>query len=94
MSYSDDKEIAHKTGRIALLCVAMICLGLFLFLFKIDACKYKKETCHEEFIEFNNNAFPSGHKCFTGATIEIFSSPSVTKQGMLCHCPKIESNNK
>lgn len=83
MSYDDDSERAHKTGRIAILSFLVLFLGLFVFLFKVDACSSKPENCKDEFFEIKND-YTNNHSCSPGATAEVVNSP---KPGIICHCP-------
>lgn len=90
MSYNDSDPVAQKTGRIALLCLTIVVLGLFFFLFKVDACKSSPDNCREEFVEIQNNdvrGYGNNHKCSTGAIVEVVSSPPAPKPGIMCHCP-------
>lgn len=83
-----DSSQDHKTGRVALLSLVLICMGVLFFLYKTDACKSDPNTtsaCKEEFIEFTQQGGCSAeHKCSEGAVIEIVNSPQ--RSGTLCHC--------
>lgn len=96
MGYGDPDPLAHKTGRIAILCLTVGILGLLFFLFKIDACSHKPENCQDEFIEIklNNDSYGQDHKCSPGAIVEVISSPPAPKPGLLCHCPKNNSGTQ
>jgi hypothetical protein len=87
MGYGDTDPVAQKTGRIALLCGTLCVLGLFVFLFKVEACSSKPEDCRDEFVEIKGD-YQSTHKCTNGATVEVVNSPPAPKPGILCHCPK------
>lgn len=88
MSYGDPDPIAHKTGRIAILCITLAVLGLFFFLFKVDACSSKPENCREEFVEIRNDGYHADHQCKPGAVVEVVNAPPAPKPGIMCHCPK------
>lgn len=89
MSYDDDSERAHKTGRIAIFCIMIAALGGLFFAYKVDACKEKPAdmTCREEFFEINNGRYDNDQKCRPGAVIEMVVSPPAPKAGIMCHCP-------
>lgn len=88
MSYDADadSERAHKTGRITILSILVLLLGLFVFLFKIDACSSKPENCKDEFFEIKND-YTNNHACSPGAVAEVVNSPPAPKPGIICHCP-------
>jgi hypothetical protein len=84
-------ERSYNLGGIITLCITMVILGFFFFLFKSEACKSspdKPEICREEFYEIRNSQYSSDHKCQPGATIEIVNSPPAPKAGIFCRCLK------
>jgi hypothetical protein len=89
MSYDDDSERNHKTGRIAIFCILLAVLGGLLFAYKVDACKATPAdlSCREEFFEINKDRYDNDQKCRPGAVIEIVNSPPAPKAGIMCHCP-------
>lgn len=89
MSYDDDSERNHKTGRIAILSLMIVILGVFMFAYKVDACKDKPAdaTCREEFFEIKTGGYDNDQKCRPGAVIEMVNSPPAPKAGIMCHCP-------
>jgi hypothetical protein len=85
MSY-EEELMEHKTARIAILSILLFILGLFFFLYKIEACKSTPTQCKDEFVEIKkNDGYASNHTCSPGATVEVVASP--TKPGIICHCP-------
>jgi len=76
---------SEKTIRMVLLCGVILILGLFFFLFKVEACKSGPASCKEEFIPFESRYNPI---CSVGATAEMVTSPPAPKSGIICHCPK------
>jgi len=90
MGYGDsdaDMERAHKTGRIAIISMLMVALGLFLFLYKTESCSAKPENCKEEFIEFDSaNKYSNNHACAPGAVVQMVVPSSGGKAGIMCHC--------
>jgi hypothetical protein len=81
-------EAAHKTGRIAMLCLTLCFLGCFVFAFKVDACASKPDPCRDEFFELKKDSNYNNHPCSAGATIEIVNSPPALVPGVFCHCNK------
>lgn len=85
-----DSNQDHKTGRVALLSLVLVCMGILFFLYKTDACKPDPNAslaCKEEFIEFSaNQGCATEHKCSEGAIVEIVSSQHSGKSGVMCHC--------
>ena len=91
MGYNSDSEmVAHKTGRIALLCGMLAILGFFTFLVRIDACSSKPESCKEQFFEIGKDSTYNNHACDVGAVIETVNSPPAPRAGLLCHCPSLK----
>jgi hypothetical protein len=89
MSYDDDSERNHKTGRITIFCIMIAILGGLFFAYKVDACKDKPAdlTCREEFFEIREGGYDNSNKCRPGAIIEMVTSPPAPKPGIMCHCP-------
>lgn len=86
-STDEDMKRAHKTGRIALVCTAIVLLGMFLFLYKTESCSAKPENCKEEFIEFDSAAkYSNNHACAPGAIVQMVTPASGGKAGIMCHC--------
>jgi hypothetical protein len=83
MSY-EEELMGHKTGRIAILSILLFILGLFFFLYKIEACKSTPRQCKDEFVEIKNDGY---YTCSPGATVEVAASPPAPKPGIICHCP-------
>ena len=96
MSYDDDSERSHKTGRIAILSIMIAILGGLFFAYKVEACKDKPtdNACREEFFEIREGGYDNSNKCRPGAVIEMVTSPPAPKPGIMCHCPNkpAESN--
>jgi len=88
MSYGDPDLVSHKTGRIAILCITLAVLGLFYFLYKVEACSSKPENCRDEFVEMKSDGYRSDHKCSPGAIVEVITAPPAPKPGIMCRCPK------
>lgn len=86
MSYDDDSERSHKTGRIAIFSILVAAMGLLFFLYKIEACKSSPENCKDEFYEINSG-YQNSHTCSPGAVVEVVQSPPAPKPGIICHCP-------
>lgn len=76
---------SEKTLRMVLLCAMILILGLFFFLFKVEACKPSVASCRDEFMAFESHGNPT---CAVGAVAEIVTSPPAPKSGIICHCPK------
>lgn len=86
MSYDDDAERSHKTGRIAILSILIVVLGGFFLLYKTDSCKSSPANCKEEFFEMQER-YQNNHTCTPGAIAEMVSSPPAPRAGIMCHCP-------
>lgn len=84
---SDDLETkeGHKTGRIVVLSLLMLFLGIFFFAYKVEACKSGPEKCKEEFHEIQPNTV-NNFVCDPGAIVETVNSPPSPKAGIICHC--------
>ena len=76
---------SEKTIRMVLLCSVITILGLFFFLFKVEACKSGPASCRDEFMAFEAHSNPT---CTVGAVAEVVTSPPAPKSGIICHCPK------
>jgi len=84
MSYNES-ESGDKSFRIGMMCFVMLILGLFLFLYKIEACKSSPDTCKDEYYELDDDMHTS-HTCNQGAHAELVGPPAYPKRGVLCHC--------
>lgn len=80
--------------NVTILCITLVILGFFFFLFKVEACKHEnymdiQEPCVEEFVEFRKGGLDhDDHKCKVGATIELVYETSSQKPGVICRCNK------
>jgi hypothetical protein len=84
----------EKTVRIGMLMLLLAFLGIFVFAYKVEACKSKPEDCRDEFVEIpvptvdhRGNLSRTEHRCATGATVEVVTSPPAPKPGIMCKCP-------
>lgn len=84
----------EKTARMGMLMLLMAFLGIFLFAYKVEACKSAPEKCRDEFVEIRDTlpdrygSVPRmEHRCTIGATVEVVNSPPAPKPGIMCKCP-------
>jgi len=87
MSYQDETAMNHKTGRIALVCGLILCLGLLFVGTQTESCEGCNDpagTCHDQFYEIDKGH--SQHTCPPHSRAEIVTSPPAPKPGVFCHC--------